>query len=135
MTFYCVWSPLFTIDKLQDQPSFKTDGVEQNTYVIGDIGAQVEWPLCTWELDMLSAMANYAVRGQLNRFMLLDKGVMADVIGQYLTQSWTCNQTAIAVAEKLDLLRGVAGLFTGHSGYDLAMNGIRRMNGVEASYA
>ncbi len=135
MTFYCVWSPLFTIDKLEGQPSFRTDRVEKGVYGIGEIGAQVGFPLCTWELDMLSAMTNYAVRGQLNRFLLTEKGVMADVVGPYLTQSWTCNQTAIALAEKLDLLRGVAGLFTGHSGYELAVKGIRRMNGVEVEHA
>ncbi len=132
MTFYSVWSPLFTIDKLGAQPSFRTDRVTQECYEVGNIGAQLEFPLCAWELDMLSAMTNYAVRGKLNRFLLTQRGVMADVVGPYLTQSWTCNQVAIAVAEKLDLLRGVAGLFTGHSGYELASKGISRMNGVEA---
>ena len=73
MTFYCVWSPLFTIDKLEGQPSFKTDRVEKGVYGIGEIGAQVGYPLCTWELDMLSAMTNYAVRGQLNRFLLTER--------------------------------------------------------------
>ena len=135
MTFYCVWSPLFTIDKLVSQPSFKTDNITQDAYAVGEIGAQVGFPLCAWELDMLSTMTGYAVRGQLNRFLLTEKGVMTDVVGAYLTQSWTCNQTAIAIAEKLDLLRLVAGLFEGHSGYESAVRGIRRMNGVEVEHA
>lgn len=135
MTFYCVWSPLFTIDKLQSQPTFKTDTITQDRYDVGDIGAQVEFPLCAWELDMLSCMTSHAVEGRLNRFLLTDKGVMTDVIGPYLTQSWTCNAAAVSIAEKLSLLSLVAGLFEGHSGYELAVRQLKRMNGVEIEHA
>ncbi|WP_394178442.1 hypothetical protein [Marinomonas posidonica] len=132
LTLYSVWSPSFTLEKLSQQPSFRTDRVTSECYDVGSIGAQLSFPLCTWELDMLSAMVNFAIRGQLNRFLLTDKGVMADVVGSHFTQSWTCNSTAIAVAEKLDLLRSVAGLFSGHSGYAFALQRVERLQGVEA---
>ncbi|MBJ7536984.1 hypothetical protein [Marinomonas transparens] len=125
-TFLTLWSPEFTIQKLTETPSFKTDSISSTRYELGEFGAQVNAPLCRWELEMLATMVRYAVEGRLNCFLLLDKGRMNDVIGPYLTQSWTCNSGAAALANKVDLLGQVAGLFEGHSSYESAMAYVRQ---------
>lgn len=85
---------------------------------------------------MLSQMVNAAIKGELDRFLLHDKGVMRDVIGAHFTQSWTCNSSAVALANKLSLLQEVAGVFVGSSAYEIAMSHIKRayrsLEGVEA---
>lgn len=130
-TFLSVWSPAITLDKIQDQPTFKTSSITHNHYQVGELGAQINAPLTRWELEMLTNMVTAAVEGRLNRFLLTDTGVMNDVVGGYLTQSWTCNSTAIALAEKLRLLQEYAGLFDGHSAYQAALGAVARMKGVE----
>ncbi|WP_147290583.1 hypothetical protein [Marinomonas piezotolerans] len=130
-TFITVWDPEQTISKIQRQPSFKTSSLTQHHYELGEIGAQLNAPLTRWELEMLNNMVTAAIEGRLNRFLLLDEGVMNDVLGSYLTQSWTCNSTAIALAEKLQLLQHFAGMSDGHSSYQTALTAVERTKGVE----
>jgi hypothetical protein len=135
-TFMTVWSPEYTLMKLKDQPSFRSDSITKDVYKIGEPMAQCFAPLCCWELEMLAKMARAAVTGELDRFLLNDKGVMRDVIGTHFTQSWTCNSSAMAVANKLDLLEDVSGMFFGSSSYEIAMRHVKRafrsLDGVEA---
>lgn len=130
MSFIQVWSPFFTVEKLQAVPSFRTDMVERDPYEVG-IGRQLDWPLCQFELSMLKRMVCAAVEGRLNSFMMMDKGVMQDVLGPVLTQSWTCNASAGALAQKLTILEEVAGLFEGHSLYQSVERQMHGLQGVE----
>lgn len=132
-TFITVWDPEQTLNKIQRQSSFRTSTLTHYGYELGEIGAQLNAPLTRWELEMLTSMVTAAIEGRLNRFLLLDKGAMNDVLGAYLTQSWTCNSTAIALAEKLQLLQEFAGLSDGNSAYLSAINAIQRMQGVEGA--
>ena len=130
-TFLTIWSPSVTLSKIEKQPSFKSSALTHHHYAVGDLGAQMNAPLTRWELEMLTNMVTAAVEGRLNRFLLMDKGMMNDVVGAYLTQSWTCNRTAIELAKKLAYLNNYAGLFDGHSAYQTAIATIERMQGVE----
>jgi hypothetical protein len=134
-TFMRVWSPEYTLVKLRDRPSFNSSSVEKAPYELGFF-EQTQHPLCCFELDMLMRMVKAAVTGHLDKFLLLEKGVMRDVIGPHFTQSWTVNSGAHALANKLIVLEKVAGLFDGHSGYEIAMRDIaqsfRALDGVEA---
>lgn len=135
-TFMRVWSPEYTLMKLRDQPSFLSNSVEKEPYSIDGFFNQMQHPLCCFELEMLIRMVNAAVIGQLDKFLLLEKGVMRDVIGSHFTQSWTVNSAAHALANKLMMLERVMGLFEGHSECWYVMRDIaqsfRALDGVEA---
>jgi hypothetical protein len=135
-SFMRVWSPEYTLMKLRQSPSFNSSSVERDAYSFDDYLNQMGHPLCCFELDMLMRMVNAAVTGELDKFLLLEKGVMRDVIGPYFTQSWTVNSAAHALANKMIILERVAGMFEGHSGYSIAMRDIahsfRALDGVEA---
>ncbi|MEL0621766.1 hypothetical protein V6238_01555 [Marinomonas arenicola] len=135
-TIMTIWSPEYTLMKLRDMPTFYSHTISKEVYEFGVPLAQYDWPLCCWELEMLAKMTRAAVTGELDRFMLNDKGVMRDVLGTHFTQSWTCNSSAMAVANKLNLLDEVSGMFFGSSSYELAMLHVKRafrtLDGVEA---
>lgn len=135
-TFMRVWSPEYTLMKLRERPSFNSNSVEREPYSFDGFFEQSQHPLCCFELDMMMRMVNAAVKGELDRFLLLEKGTMRDVIGPHFTQSWTVNATAHAVANKMIMLERVAGLFDGHSSYAIVMRDIaesfRALDGVEA---
>lgn len=127
--FLTVWDPLVTLEKIRQQPCFKTDAIQRGGYEF-DIGCQRDLPLCVYEVEMLCEMVKAAVECRLNRFLLIDKGCMADVIGRRLTWSWMNSRVTIALSHKLDLLEQVAGLFHGHSAYQSSCLKIERLEGV-----
>ena len=135
-SFMRIWSPEYTLMKLREQPSFLSSSVEKEPYAFDGFFNQVQHPLCCFELDMLMRMVRAAIVGELDKFLLLEKGVMRDVIGSHFTQSWTVNGSAHDLANKMIILERVAGMFDGHSGYDIAMRDIaqsfRALDGVEA---
>lgn len=128
--FLTVWNPLFTLDKINERRSFRTDRVNGGGYAF-DIGAQLSCELCAYELNMLHEMVSAAVDVRLNQFMLIDQGTMADVIGPYLTQSWASSVAAKRLKEKLDVLKNLAGLFAGHSAYQSTCIQVAQLEGVE----
>jgi len=128
--FLTVWDPLVTLEKIRLQPCFKTDAIRRDGYEF-DIGRQRDVPLCVYEVQMLCEMVKAAVECRLNRFLLIDKGSMADVVGRRLTWSWMNSQVTIALSQKLDLLDQVAGLFYGHSAYQSSCLAIETLAGVE----
>ncbi|WP_067095544.1 hypothetical protein [Marinomonas atlantica] len=130
MDFVCIWSPMTTLDKIDQKRSFRTDRIQKGGYPF-DIGAQAKIELCVYELNMLSDMVSAAVDVRLNQFLLIDKGTMADVIGPYLTQSWASSVAAKRLKEKLDVLKNLAGLFAGHSAYQSTCLQIAQLGGVE----
>ena len=128
--FLTVWDPLVTLAKISKQPCFKTDGIKRGGYEF-DIGRQRDLPLCVYEIEMLCEMVKAAVECRLNRFLLIDKGCMADVVGRRLTWSWMNSAVTVALSHKLALLEQVAGLFQGHSAYQSSCLKIERLEGVE----
>lgn len=128
--FLTVWDPLVSLEKIRKQPCFKTDSIRKGGYEF-DIGKQRDIPLCVFEIQMLCEMVKAAVECRLNRFLLIDKGSMADVVGRRLTWSWMNSQVTIALSHKLDLLDQVAGLFYGHSAYHSSCLEVEKLVGVE----
>jgi hypothetical protein len=135
-TFMSIWSPEYTLMKLRDKPSFNSSSVDKGRYSFEGFFEQSAHPLCCFELDMMMRMVNAAVKGELDKFLLLEKGTMRDVIGPHFTQSWTVNSAAHALANKMVILERVAGMFEGHSDYQIVMRDIaqsfRALDGVEA---
>jgi len=128
--FLTVWNPLFTLSKIEETPTFMTSSVAVGGYEF-EIGNQLTAPLCAYELEMLHDMVHAAIECRINHFMLIEKGRMADVIGQRLTWSWANSAVTIAVAEKMSLLNEFAGLFDGHSAYQSTIEQITRLQGVD----
>ena len=128
--FLTVWNPLFTLDKIEKRRSFRTDRIDNVGYAF-DIGAQLNCELCVYELNMLHEMVSAAVEVRLNKFLLIDQGTMADVIGPYLTQSWASSVAAMRLKDKLDVLKNLAGLFAGHSAYQSTCIQVAQLEGVE----
>ncbi|WP_438461978.1 hypothetical protein [Marinomonas sp. PE14-40] len=127
--FLTVWNPIVTLQKLREKPTFKTDSIQKGGYEWG-IGAQHDVPLCVYEIQMLCEMVKAAIECRLNKFLLIDKGVMAEVVERRLTWSWANSAVTIALSRKLELLENFAGLFAGHSAYQTSCLTLERLSGV-----
>jgi len=127
--FLTVWSPIVTLQKLRKTPTFKTNSVQKGGYE-WDIGAQHDVPLCVYELEMLCEMVKAAIECRLNRFLLIDKGSMAEVVSRRFTWSWSNSGVTKALSYKLELLEKMAGLFAGHSAYQSSCITLEKLGGV-----
>lgn len=129
MHFLTVWNPISTLEKLKRKPVFKTDSVLKGGYEF-EIGGQLDVALCVYELEMLCEMVKAAIECRLNRFLLLDKGSMAEVVERRLTWSWANSRVTKALSNKLGLLEKVASLFAGHSAYQSSCFALEKLEGV-----
>ncbi len=129
MHFLTVWNPISTLEKLKDKPVFKTNSVLKGGYEF-ELGCQLDVALCVYELTMLCEMVKAAIECRLNRFLLIGKGSMAEVVDRRFTWSWSSSVSTKALSQKLELLGNLAGLFSGHSAYQSSCLSLEQLGGV-----